>query len=100
MQVFLYPENALRPTLRRRQSPGFEALVRSLQDMGEVRPDEVRKVVVRYEEYFLDMCNLELVACAQGITPEPEQDQPSRVTYLVGRGGFTQRYSFSTLYNF
>jgi hypothetical protein len=63
MQVFLYPENALRPTLRRRQSPAFEALADALRTAGwQPGAATVIAEVHRYEDYFADISSLERVA--------------------------------------
>jgi hypothetical protein len=60
MQLFLYPELALQPALRRRRSPAFEQLVKELQAVdGSVDSDAARSAADGYAAYFDDVCSLE-----------------------------------------
>ena len=97
MQVLLYPENLLRPTLRRRQSPAFETLVEHLRDLGQVDPQSVGVEVAQYAAYFEDMRSLTLRACAAGSSCLPNDPRNRDFTYLIGQGGFTKDYYWSYL---
>jgi hypothetical protein len=68
LQVFLYPENVLRPTLRskQRQSPGFKAFIESVQSTGAATPAAMQEAARAYEMYFSDISQLELVASVLG----------------------------------
>ncbi|MEO7242015.1 MAG: neuraminidase-like domain-containing protein, partial [Variovorax sp.] len=66
MQVFLYPENALRPTLRVRRSPAFDALVSNLRKVkGQLTPQAAEREAAAYADYFADVCSLRRVALCQ-----------------------------------
>lgn len=58
MQVFLYPETALRPTLRREQSAGFIDFVERLRQQESLTPELARNEAQRYVAYFTDVCTL------------------------------------------
>ncbi|MEU5323661.1 neuraminidase-like domain-containing protein [Streptomyces sp. NPDC021056] len=62
MQVFLHPENALQPMLRRPQSLAFKQLVTDLQQSVPVTPDTARAAADTYARYFHDICSLAPVA--------------------------------------
>lgn len=60
MQLFLYPELALQPALRRRRSPAFDRLVKELQAVdGSVDRDTAHSAADGYAGYFDDVCSLE-----------------------------------------
>jgi Tc toxin complex TcA C-terminal TcB-binding domain/Putative peptidoglycan binding domain len=60
MLLFLYPEAALQPALRRRRSPGFARLVGDLQAIdGTVDAAAARRGADRYAAYFDDICSLD-----------------------------------------
>jgi hypothetical protein len=59
MSLFIYPETALQPSLRRRRSHGFSQLVIDLQAVdGAVDADAARAAALRYVAYFDDVCSL------------------------------------------
>jgi len=62
MQVFLYPENALQPILRRTRSSALQRLITDLQQTVPVAPDTALAAADRYAEYFRDVCSLTPVA--------------------------------------
>ncbi|MGZ4432137.1 MAG: Tc toxin subunit A-related protein [Trebonia sp.] len=62
MQVFLYPENALQPILRRTSSPALRQLITDLQQTVPVTPDAAQQAADRYAGYFRDVCSLTPVA--------------------------------------
>ena len=71
MQVVLYPEVALRPTLRSRQTPGFMDFIAHLRSAGRLAPASARSAVAVYEQYFVDVCNLGDGVCTRAPTPGP-----------------------------
>jgi hypothetical protein len=77
MQVVLYPETVLRPTLRARQSPGFVDFVANLRTAGRITPDLARTAIAEYERYFVDVCNLGPGVC----TPAPAPGTSSNDSY-------------------
>ena len=58
MQVFLHPETALRPTLRRRQTKPFVELVTRLRRYGRLDPESAASEMRAYQDSFRDMCSL------------------------------------------
>jgi hypothetical protein len=60
MLVFLYPENTLRPTLRRAMSPAFTRLVRRFPTWAAVDAAGAQAAADEYAEYFADVCSLSL----------------------------------------
>ncbi|MGW0631176.1 Tc toxin subunit A-related protein [Streptomyces sp. NPDC002758] len=65
--VHLYPENLIRPSLRRRRSPAMSAVIEELRD-GRITAARARRIAARYGEYLADVCRLDLdprrMACA------------------------------------
>jgi hypothetical protein len=62
MQVFLYPENALQPILRRTRSSALQSLITDLLQTIPVTPDTAQAAADRYADYFRDVCSLTPVA--------------------------------------
>ena len=60
MFVFLYPENILLPSLRTEKTPAFANLVKTLRSAGRVTPVQASAAARAYQEYFEDVCALEL----------------------------------------
>jgi peptidoglycan hydrolase-like protein with peptidoglycan-binding domain len=94
MFVFLYPENILLPTLRRWQTPGFQALVADVRQRGRVQPaDEACSIAQTYAQYFQDVCSLTIEATCQVLTTRGRadacglQDTPNTwdLTYFFAR---------------
>jgi hypothetical protein len=85
MQVVLYPEVALRPTLRSRQSPGFMDFIAYLRSAGQLAPASARSAVAVYEQYFVDVCNLGDGVCTLAPAPGP-----------AGNGQYNYLFSKST----
>ncbi|WP_239341259.1 neuraminidase-like domain-containing protein [Frankia sp. CiP3] len=90
MLVHLYPENLLRPTLRRYQSPALRAALDELRAARQLTPTQARRVAARYADYFRDVCSLDLAvgrfACAQ--TDYPTRPAGHDVSGAVGRCEF------------
>ncbi len=85
--VFLYPENALEPTLRNRQTPAFRKAVESLSRDRQLGGDTLRKVTGEYETYFRDICQLEVEATCHAITELGAGNEAAlrNIFYLFGR---------------
>ena len=68
MLVHLYPENLLRPSLRRYQSPAFRDVLDQLRAARQLSPQQARRIAASYADYFADVCRLDLnpdrVVCA------------------------------------
>ena len=60
--VFLYPENLLDPTLRRWQTPVFQAIVEKLRTDRQLTEKPVNNAVAAYEGYFRAVCSLAIEA--------------------------------------
>lgn len=58
MLVFLYPENLLQPTLRRRQTPVFRAMVNNTRNSAQFTPKEACALAETYGQYSRDVNNL------------------------------------------
>jgi hypothetical protein len=87
MEVFLYPENAARPILRRDQSPAFRRLVTDLQRSVPVSPDAAQRAADRYAEYFQDVCALTVVAVYEnGTWPGAGSGTTGPPCLIVARG--------------
>lgn len=67
MQVFLFPENILLPTLKSKQSSHFSKLVEKLP--SQMTPEAACRAGRNYADYFQDICNLEVQASCQVSTP-------------------------------
>jgi len=70
MLVFLYPESALQPSLRRAVSPGFAALVRRLPAWATIDPTAAQAAADEYAAYFTDVCSLTLAGVLDRATTE------------------------------
>jgi hypothetical protein len=60
--VFLYPENALDPTLRRWQTPAFRSVVEQLRGDRLLNEKTVHGVLRAYTNYFRDINKLEIAS--------------------------------------
>lgn len=58
--TYLYPENLLYPTLRRKQSSGFRNVVQVLQDSSRFSPQDACALGKEYQAYFQDIVGLEM----------------------------------------
>ena len=98
MQVFLYPENAIRPILRRDKSVAFQRLITELQRSVPVSPDQAQKAVDAYAEYFQDVCSLTLVAVYETDTwpaATSASGLAGRRCLVVARGGRSAKLYFA-----
>ncbi len=62
--TYIYPENLLYPTLKRRQSPAFIELAETIQNANRFTPLNACQAAKKYQEYFEDIQNLKLVCTA------------------------------------
>ena len=74
MFVFLYPENILLPTLRRKQTPAFCQLVDTLRTNRLLTPEGARQAANGYADYFEDVCKLSVQATCQAWTRIRERE--------------------------
>jgi hypothetical protein len=74
MFVFLYPENILIPTLRKRQTPGFCQLVNTIRRKQPLTPEEAQDAANQYTEYFRDVCNMTVQASCLVKTKTYQED--------------------------
>jgi hypothetical protein len=88
LRVFLYPENALKPTLRRDASGAFRAIVERLRATGPPDPDRAVEEAEAYEPFFRDVCSLEFEALGRVSPSEaPATSEPWHL--IVARGAHT-----------
>ncbi|MNK08289.1 hypothetical protein D3C87_262190 [compost metagenome] len=62
--TYIYPENLLYPTLKRRQSPAFIELADTIGNSNRFTPVDACQAAKKYQEYFEDIQNLKLVCTA------------------------------------
>lgn len=62
--TYIYPENLLYPTLKRRQSPAFIELAETIQNANRFTPLNACQAAKKYQDYFEDIQNLKLVCTA------------------------------------
>ncbi len=65
MFVFLYPENVLIPSLRKQQTPAFQAVVEATRSNRRFGPDDACQVARDYRDYLVDVADLELKCSAE-----------------------------------
>ena len=99
IRIFLNPESALRPTLRRERSAAFDEIVDSLRAKGTITPEDADNAAAEYSSYFRDVCSLSFTTLVQLSAPPVPGEDPAAapIVYLiVARGGFTGRLYFCT----
>ncbi|WP_294672370.1 neuraminidase-like domain-containing protein [uncultured Fluviicola sp.] len=62
--TYIYPENLLYPTLKRKQSPAFIELADTIQNANRFSPIDACKAAKKYQTYFEDIQNLKLICTA------------------------------------
>ncbi|MBK6408916.1 MAG: hypothetical protein IPF78_04295 [Flavobacteriales bacterium] len=65
MFVFLYPENVLLPSLRKNQTPAFQAVVEATRNNRRFGPKDACKVARDYRDYLVDLVDLDLKCSAE-----------------------------------
>ncbi|MEO8290037.1 MAG: PA14 domain-containing protein [Gaiellaceae bacterium] len=73
MLVFIYPENTLRPSLRRRRTPAFDAMLDRLRSRFGVSAKDALAEAAEYAKYFTDVSTLEFAALAATSGPYPSE---------------------------
>ena len=90
MFVFLYPENLLAPTLRRRQTPGFRQLVDDLGTGGSLSAERAAAIAEDFTRYVQDVANLKVRATCQTNLRSPDLVNWNRSRLFVfAQSGFT-----------
>jgi hypothetical protein len=104
MMVFIYPENILIPTLRRRQTPAFRDLVQRLRVTSKLTSQGACHAAIEYARYFRDVMNLEVEATCtaltsfgpSGCTSGPSDTEGSRsLFYMFARSRVTDTIYWS-----
>ncbi|WP_300660859.1 neuraminidase-like domain-containing protein, partial [Fluviicola sp.] len=62
--TYIYPENLLYPTLKRKQSPAFIELADTIGNANRFTPINACEAAKKYQAYFEDIQNLKLVCTA------------------------------------
>jgi Tc toxin complex TcA C-terminal TcB-binding domain len=94
MFVFLYPENVLPPSLRRKQTPAFRKLVKDLRAGTRVTPERARAAVQQYSDYFRDVCSLELGATVPAAAAASELSE--KLMFLFARSTVSDKVYWCT----
>ncbi|MFX1475552.1 MAG: neuraminidase-like domain-containing protein, partial [Promethearchaeota archaeon] len=68
MFTFMYPENLLLPTLRRRQTAGFRELVVELRRTSRLTRDDACALANQYSSYFRDVANIRIETTCEAKT--------------------------------
>ncbi len=103
MFVFLYPENILRPELRKYQTPAFRQLVKNVRNNRRLTPDRACQEAKAYSDYFEDIAKLKVEATCQTSTRIHTGDCRNRTAtivsdlfYMFARGAKTNTVYWST----
>ncbi len=92
-KTFLYPENYIRPELRKEKTPLFTQLEQALQQT-HISEESVDKAVKNYLDSFAEVANLKTVGSYLYETKDPNYDQHlQKNLYLLGRT-HTQPYQY------
>ena len=100
--VRLYPENILRPNLRRQRTPVFDDLLGELRGGRQLTQQRARQLAGSYAEYFRDVCSLELagMVCArveQWTRSGEEGATPGAYDFLFATSQASGKLYWSTL---
>jgi hypothetical protein len=99
IRIFLHPESALRPTLRRKRTAAFDELVDTLRAKGTITPGDAESAAAKYSSYFRDVCSLSFTTLARVSAPPTPGEDPAAaplIYLIVARGGFTGHLYFCT----
>src|SRR5262249_1501994 len=83
MLAFIYPENILLPSLRKWQTPAFDALVKRLRSNQRLTPAQACSEAAAYSDYFLDVCSLNVEASCQALTRTDHESCFSETRYAT-----------------
>ena len=75
MFVFLYPENLLLPSLKRRQTPAFRQLCDDFRNADPITVPKFATSLQRFYAYFNDVCQLSLQTCQATISYVYEENE-------------------------
>ncbi|MFI7598295.1 neuraminidase-like domain-containing protein [Actinoplanes sp. NPDC049681] len=100
--VRLYPENILRPNLRRHRTPAFDELLDAVRSNRQLTAGRARRLAADYAKYFRDVCSLSLasLACArveQWTRTGDEGATPGTYDFLFATSEASGKLYWSTL---
>lgn len=102
MFVFMYPENILMPSFRKRQTPVFRRLANDLRKNRRLTPADACKAAKTYSDYFRDVCTLTVEATCRAKTRLYDGEGCKHIAtgcgnlfYMFGRGGETNTVYWS-----
>ena len=95
--AFLYPENLLRPSLRRDASPGFLDALQLLRDADPIAEQDAFTAHDRFARYLNDVAGIDLVAGASRVLVTGLGGVERTAQYLLGvtHAGSDTRYYWS-----
>jgi sugar lactone lactonase YvrE len=102
--VFMYPENLLMPSYRKRQSPAFRDMVDALRQNPTIDLREINRQGHSFYQYFQDISQIQLEASCYTRSLR-DDDDPSGIPsinydnllYLFGTGPVTKSLYYSTI---
>jgi hypothetical protein len=89
MFVYMYPQNILLPSLRKRRTPGFRALVNNLRSTRRLTPERARAAAATYADYYKDACKLSVDASCFVDARIEKGDEPRPLFFMFGQGSAT-----------
>ena len=91
--VLLFPENLLDPTLREQLTPGFQALIKCIQQSATLTAVQASQFAAQYDAYYRDVCSLQVQAsCDVTAGPAPQ----TTLLYMFGIAANSQTAYWST----
>ena len=95
MAAYLYPENIVLPTIQEHQSPAYRKLVQKVRERTSLSPAYANQLAQEYEDYFRDICNLEvLAACEARVKEEKSIDY----IFIFAKDLLSRAYYWSIYY--
>lgn len=88
--VYLFPENVLQPTLRKRMTPGFLSLMEEVQNAPFFSAEQARDAANKYQQYFEDILQLKVVGGSW--IPEVSKSK----MFMVSRASNSSRYYWAS----
>lgn len=98
MGVYVYPQNVLLPTLRKRTTDAFDRIARRLTRADDLSAADARAAVDEYGSYVDDVVDLDPVASTMAPGPVVRsrgEDEPDALAYVVGKSESSGRYYLS-----
>ena len=99
MAAYLYPENIVLPTIQAHQSPAYRTLVQQVRDRNSLSSSQARHYAQAYEDYFRDICSLDIKAACEATTgAQATQYTPAntKLVFLVAKSRNSGKYYWST----